>query len=167
MSSHPSFLAANPNFRANLTFLNQTIHCTWTQKPPVKLTPDHSDGRRAQSLTTTVSLSSHEYSLPDLTQWNPAVLDKPRQNAGSGKLAKILGDEYADKVAKDSQPWYLRPTYDPSEIMIDPDGTIRGGTLTALVERLTAHDQLGQYLLVFTFLDSESHLQTIPIPKRF
>jgi hypothetical protein len=118
-------------------------------------------------LTTTVSLSFHEYNLPDLTQWKRAVLDKPRQNAGSGKLAKILGDEYADKVAKDSQPWYLRPTYDPSEILIDPDGTIRGGTLTALVERLTAHDQLGQYLLVFTFLDSESHFQTIPIPRRF
>lgn len=84
--------------------------------------------------------------LSELTQWERVVLDKspPRQNAGSGKLAKILGDEYADKVAKDSQPWYLRPNYDPSEILIDPDNAVRGGTLAALVERLTAHDQLGQ-----------------------
>ncbi|KAF8630943.1 hypothetical protein AX17_005300 [Amanita inopinata Kibby_2008] len=66
----------------------------------------------------------------------------PRQNAGNSKLAKIFGDEYADKVAKDSQPWYLRPNHDSNEILIDPDGTIRGGSLAALVERLTAHDQL-------------------------
>ncbi|PFH53392.1 hypothetical protein AMATHDRAFT_1447 [Amanita thiersii Skay4041] len=66
----------------------------------------------------------------------------PRQNAGNSKLAKIFGDEYADKVAKDSQPWYLRPNYGPNDILMDPDGAVRGGTLAALVERLTAHDQL-------------------------
>lgn len=37
----------------------------------------------------------------------------------------------------------MRPTYDEKEILIDPDGTVRGGTITALVERLTAHEHGG------------------------
>ena len=61
----------------------------------------------------------------------------------NSKLAKIFGVEYADKLAKDSQPWYLQANYDPNEILVDPDGTVRGGTLAALVERLTSHDQMG------------------------
>jgi hypothetical protein len=43
----------------------------------------------------------------------------------------------------DTVPWYLRPNYDPSEIIIDPDGSVRGGTVPALVERLTAHEHGG------------------------
>ncbi|KIK01927.1 hypothetical protein K443DRAFT_678064 [Laccaria amethystina LaAM-08-1] len=61
--------------------------------------------------------------------------------AGANKLQRLLGDEYADKVAADLQPWYLRPNYTPSDILIEPDGSVRGGTVPALVERLTAHEQ--------------------------
>ncbi|KAJ6519039.1 ras guanine nucleotide exchange factor domain-containing protein, partial [Mycena sanguinolenta] len=39
------------------------------------------------------------------------------------------------------RPWYLQPTYSPTEIVIGPDGSVRAGTLPALVERLTAHEQ--------------------------
>ncbi|KAF9485897.1 ras GEF [Pholiota conissans] len=67
---------------------------------------------------------------------------KPSNPTGSGKLGKILGPEYADKVALDSQPWYLRPNYLPSEIIIDEkDGFVKGGTVASLVERLTAHEK--------------------------
>lgn len=69
----------------------------------------------------------------------------PRPN-GSSKLEKILGDEYADKVAADLKPWYLRPTYSQQEILIEPDNSVRGGTVPALVERLTAHDQGGKLI---------------------
>ena len=66
------------------------------------------------------------------------------------KLEKILGAEYADKVAADVaadlQPWYLRTTYNSQEILIDNDGSVRGGTVTALVERLTAHEQAGEVI---------------------
>ncbi|KAH9480568.1 Cell division control protein 25 [Psilocybe cubensis] len=61
--------------------------------------------------------------------------------SGTNKLKKLLGDEYADKVAADLQPWYLRPNYSPSDIIIEADGSVRGGTVPALVERLTAHEQ--------------------------
>lgn len=64
-----------------------------------------------------------------------------RRPSGANKLQRLLGDEYADKVAADLQPWYLRPNYSPSDIIIDADGSVRGGTVPALVERLTAHEQ--------------------------
>jgi hypothetical protein len=40
-------------------------------------------------------------------------------------------------------PWYLRPTYSPTDILVDLDGSVRAGTVPALVERLTAHEQGG------------------------
>jgi son of sevenless-like protein len=40
----------------------------------------------------------------------------------------------------------LLPTYSPTEILIDPDGTVRAGTVPALVERLTAHEQAGMFV---------------------
>ncbi|KAF5382528.1 hypothetical protein D9615_002804 [Tricholomella constricta] len=68
------------------------------------------------------------------------VTKSPLRPAGSSKLTQILGAEYANKVAADLKPWYLRPNYNPAEILIEPDNTVKGGTLPALVERLTAHD---------------------------
>ena len=77
------------------------------------------------------------------------------------KIARLLGDEVAAEIIKgggqvqiapvvDSTPWYLKPTYnDPTQILTNTDGGVRGGTLPALVERLTMHDQLDA-----TFIDS-------------
>jgi son of sevenless-like protein len=75
----------------------------------------------------------------------PRKIKKPARPAGSEKLISILGNEYADKVAAESQPWFLRSNYNPSEILIDEaDNCVRGGTVSALVEKLTAHDQVGE-----------------------
>ena len=74
---------------------------------------------------------------------------KPSRPSGSKKLQRLLGDDvydnYVNTVATDLQPWYLRPNYSPSDIIIEPDGSVRGGTLSALVERLTAHEQAGKF----------------------
>ncbi|KAJ1302700.1 hypothetical protein OPQ81_003015 [Rhizoctonia solani] len=39
----------------------------------------------------------------------------------------------------DARPWYLKPAHSPAtgDIMLDPDGGVRAGTLKAIVERLT------------------------------
>ncbi|CCO29169.1 hypothetical protein BN14_03173 [Rhizoctonia solani AG-1 IB] len=75
----------------------------------------------------------------------------PRVN---NKILKLLGDDAAAELARsggaitpapivDTTPWYLKPTYnEPPEIQFNTDGGVRGGTLPALVERLTMHDQM-------------------------
>ncbi|KAG6841265.1 hypothetical protein C0991_000405 [Blastosporella zonata] len=73
---------------------------------------------------------------------DPGANKSPPRSTGSKKLEQLLGDEYLNKVAADLKPWYLRPTYTPEEILIDADNTVKGGTLPALVERLTAHDSV-------------------------
>ena len=63
-------------------------------------------------------------------------------------MRKFFGDEAPRRVLDafdDSKPWYLKPTYDQSEITIDVDGDVRAGTVPALVERLTAHDAGGGF----------------------
>lgn len=66
----------------------------------------------------------------------------------AAKLIKLLGPDapqhYITTLNADSKPWYLRPNYDQSEILIDPDGGVRAGTTRALVERLTAHEHGGE-----------------------
>ncbi|QRV77634.1 cell division control protein 25 [Ceratobasidium sp. AG-Ba] len=75
----------------------------------------------------------------------------------TNKLKRLLGDEapagdqpIIPEPIVDSTPWYLKPTYsDPKQILTNTDGGVRGGTLPALVERLTMHDQLDS-----SFIDS-------------
>ncbi|EAU86187.2 hypothetical protein CC1G_03398 [Coprinopsis cinerea okayama7 len=47
--------------------------------------------------------------------------------------------EYMERFQQ--SPWYLRPNLNPSEIIMDHDGSIRAATLEVLVERLTAHEE--------------------------
>ncbi|KAI0372236.1 ras GEF [Pilatotrama ljubarskyi] len=82
---------------------------------------------------------------PYVDEEDPAIMSKSPPRGGAGnKLMKILGPEtprdYIDRLNADQKPWYLRSTYDQSEILIDPDGSVRAGTASALVERLTAHE---------------------------
>ncbi|KAG2034848.1 ras guanine nucleotide exchange factor domain-containing protein [Suillus americanus] len=64
----------------------------------------------------------------------------PRQD----KIRAFFGDDapshYLITLNAETKPWYLRPTYDPNDVLVDPDGTTRGGTVAGLVERLTAHE---------------------------
>lgn len=64
------------------------------------------------------------------------------------KIKAFFGDDapshYLIFLNAESKPWYLRPQYNPEEVLIDPDGTVRGGTVPALVERLTAHEYAGK-----------------------
>ncbi|KAF5318244.1 hypothetical protein D9611_014672 [Ephemerocybe angulata] len=87
----------------------------------------------------------------------------PKRTVRSKKekdLGLWLGDEYADKVAADSRPWYLRPNYRPEDIIIETDG-IRGGTVPALVERLTAHEHLTDRTYTEAFLMTFKSFTTV------
>ncbi|KZV68790.1 ras GEF [Peniophora sp. CONT] len=65
----------------------------------------------------------------------------PSRSKAADKLLRVLGDAPAhiiDKLNAESKPWYLRADYEEGkDVIIDP---VRGGTVPALVERLTAHE---------------------------
>jgi hypothetical protein len=66
------------------------------------------------------------------------VLRPPR----SDKVRHFFGDENAQKyvdakAAQSGSQWYLRPLYMDDELTSEADGTVKAGTLRALVERLT------------------------------
>lgn len=66
----------------------------------------------------------------------------------AAKIRQLLGEDaperYIDNANADSKPWYLRSDYNRDDLVLNPDGGIRAGTLPALVERLTSHDYGGK-----------------------
>ncbi|KAI8986090.1 ras GEF [Trametes punicea] len=113
---------------------------------------------------------------PFVDEEDPAIIGKspPRPRTGN-KLMKILGPEtprhILNKLNADQQPWYLRPNYDQSEILIDPDGSVRAGTPAALVEQLTAHE-IGDPKFIKNFLMTFKSFMTVDelfdlLTKRF
>jgi hypothetical protein len=79
------------------------------------------------------------------------------------KLLQVMGDGLPQHILNDveSKPWYLRPDNDPTEIQIEPDGSVRGGTKKALVEHLTAHDatsKISSTVLTISLILSRSYI---------
>ncbi|KAJ7205919.1 ras guanine nucleotide exchange factor domain-containing protein [Mycena haematopus] len=115
---------------------------------------------------TMVSPESHTVDLsPTMDE---EFSSKPKPRSGNSKLARILGDEYKSGVSQPKaaepelppRPWYLQPTYSPTEIAIEPDGSVRAGTVPALVERLTAHEQ-GDPTFIKAFLMTFKSFSTV------
>ena len=83
------------------------------------------------------------------------------------KLMKLLGSDapqhYLARLTAEAKPWYLRPSYDQSEILIDPLGGVRAGTTTALVERLTTHEHGGKLVPQFDYPQIIPQL-VVPMP---
>lgn len=71
----------------------------------------------------------------------------PKRSARAIKIKDLLGpdapDAYIQNANADDKPWYLRAEHGPEEIWLNPEGGVRGGTLPALIERLTSHDNRG------------------------
>ncbi|ORX99639.1 ras GEF [Basidiobolus meristosporus CBS 931.73] len=71
------------------------------------------------------------------------------------KLKKFFGDDTPSIVVTKNPPeekaWYLEYEYVPSDIVFNMEGRVKGGTLVALVERLTLHDLLDSTFIA-TFL---------------
>ncbi|KAG8968747.1 hypothetical protein FRC03_006202 [Tulasnella sp. 419] len=74
----------------------------------------------------------------------PKVAKSP---ARTTKVEKFFGDDtpahYIASHNANQAAWYLRNESTDKEILINPDGGVRGGTLPALVERLTLHNYRG------------------------
>ncbi|CAI2171814.1 16221_t:CDS:2, partial [Funneliformis geosporum] len=98
---------------------------------------------RSNSSTTAASFNSFstthrtntQHSAPSVTNTNSTV---EMRNTQSKK-------QMVDK------PWFLNYDYDPSELVFNMENCVKGGTLNALVERLTMHDILDSNFIA-TFL---------------
>ncbi|KAG8862412.1 hypothetical protein FRB96_001482 [Tulasnella sp. 330] len=82
----------------------------------------------------------------------------------AAKIAKIFGDEapahYIATHHAMQAAWYLKNESDDKEILINPDGGVRGGTLRALVERLTLHTHRDA-VFIDTFLTTFKSFTTV------
>lgn len=65
------------------------------------------------------------------------------------KIRQLLGDDaperYIEIANADSKPWYLRTEHLKDDLILNPDGGIRAGALSALIERLTTHEYGGMF----------------------
>lgn len=65
---------------------------------------------------------------------------------GNTKLAKLLGVEGGSMAmaltppVEEAKPWFLKYDYEAREVTFNMENQLTGGTLRALVERLTLHD---------------------------
>ncbi|KAG1765912.1 ras guanine nucleotide exchange factor domain-containing protein [Suillus occidentalis] len=106
-----------------------------------------------RSLTSAVSnydptMSVHTL-VPSISDKPPDVLsmsdsaslldDDSATTRTATKIKKIFGDDAPEHIIS-TKPWYLRPDYTKNDMTIDVDGSVRAGTVPALVERLTSHD---------------------------
>ncbi|KAI8071443.1 ras guanine nucleotide exchange factor domain-containing protein [Gongronella butleri] len=71
-----------------------------------------------------------------------------------GTLASLSAKQNRPKLAthedKSSADWFLGPDYKPDELVFSADGSVKGGTIAALVERLTMHDSFDtSYITTF------------------
>lgn len=111
------------DFLRNVASIEITTPIAETLTPPVT---------NGNPLSDTLPWADHE----DLRM----IRTPPRQD----KIRAFFGDDapshYLITLNAEKKPWYLRPTYDPNDVLVDPDGTTRGGTVAGLVERLTAHE---------------------------
>ncbi|KAJ3125659.1 hypothetical protein HK098_008319 [Nowakowskiella sp. JEL0407] len=82
------------------------------------------------------------------------------KEAEMNRIKKFFGVSNSEKSDK---PSYLGYDYGPSDLVFSSDGKVIGGTLEALVERLTAHDtsdlnHMSAFLLTFRSFCSSSQL---------
>jgi hypothetical protein len=94
--------------------------------------------------------------------------------AQSSKLKKFFGDDApipeavaaAAKPVENEKPWFLEYDYGTQEIVFNMEGHVKGGTLPALVERLTLHDYLDMnfintFLLTYRSFCSTTNLMDL------
>ncbi|CAG8644052.1 40260_t:CDS:10 [Gigaspora margarita] len=109
-------------------------------------------GSSQRTNTQSVVQPDHRSSSPPLAN-NPGGTRSPRSE--SSKVAKFFGEDVQSinqtRVQREDKPWFLKYDYDEAEIIFNMEKHVKGGTLNALVERLTMHDLLDSSFIA-TFL---------------
>ncbi|KAJ8323219.1 cell division cycle- protein, variant 2 [Batrachochytrium dendrobatidis] len=96
-------------------------------------------------------------------------LDDPAFSVGgrrTSKLRKILGEDAPPIIKlKPDIPWYLQYDYGPNDIILNMENNIRGGTLEALVEKLTLHDSVDANFVQCFLITYKSFTNSVDLVK--
>ncbi|ORZ06664.1 ras guanine nucleotide exchange factor domain-containing protein [Absidia repens] len=160
--TEPSTVAtSNSHEHHQSTLLKQAI----TTSPPKQSLGDSLANAKPSTTTAVVEkilqdpdLSSDKDRTTNTTATTPAPTPTPsavptptQESEGaksSHKLKKFFGDDVLSsdiattKPSPSERPLYLQYDYDLTDISFNMEGNVKGGTLAALVERLTMHDYL-------------------------
>ncbi|KAG9321591.1 hypothetical protein KVV02_001735 [Mortierella alpina] len=81
-----------------------------------------------------------------------------RYDIRGDKLKKILGEDAPTRPA--AQTWFLDYDYQRDDLILNAEGQVKGGTLPALIERLTLHDGLDSNFIATFLLSYRSFTTT-------
>ncbi|KAG0052377.1 hypothetical protein BGZ83_002671 [Gryganskiella cystojenkinii] len=163
--SRPSSIASDSSFSGPTSTVSPEVINRFQYQHQYQ----HSSSPRSPTLTQRYELAEDQTVLSDedvqnlasLMEVTPPSIDfkskVPLSNKAvfrGAKLRKLFGHEIpapkaAPKVVE--APWYLGYDYTTDDITFNVEGQVKGGTLPALVERLTIHDSLDSNF-VATFL---------------
>ncbi|KAH0832197.1 hypothetical protein J3R83DRAFT_13116 [Lanmaoa asiatica] len=143
-----------PSFRSQSQMSDNTITLEDLSKPDSMRNAGSSDYSR--SVHTLVPSERHTESMSDKMSFND---DECRTATNAQKIKKIFGDDAPEHIIS-TKPWHLRPDYTKNDMVIDVDGSVRAGTVPALVERLTSHET-GDPTFIKTFLMTYKSFTTL------
>ncbi|KAI8341421.1 ras guanine nucleotide exchange factor domain-containing protein [Chlamydoabsidia padenii] len=102
-----------------------------------------------------------------ITPKSPSLADQASATVAGGppNVAMELAAG-SDPKKEEERPWYLQYDYKPNEIVFNMEGSVKGGTLRALVVRLTLHDYsdmnfINTFLLTYRSFCSSMELLTL------
>ncbi|KAG0749124.1 hypothetical protein G6F16_003124 [Rhizopus arrhizus] len=93
-----------------------------------------------------IPLERHQSEIVQSSTERPSVVQRSQTTPSSDKIKKFFGDDApvaetaSTKAAVSERPDFLQYDYGPNDIVFNMEGHVKGGTLPALVERLTMHD---------------------------
>ncbi|KAJ1516483.1 hypothetical protein HMI54_009274 [Coelomomyces lativittatus] len=134
-SRFPSAAPAFPNLNASPSSCSSISPCT--------------SANSNCNLALMPNTSSNFLTLPSSGSYSNSA--SPPNTPSSAKLRKFFGDDadtaskealsLSQQRSKEETPWFLQTDYNPSEIVFNLEGQVKGGTINALVERLTMHSK--------------------------
>ncbi|KAI9032844.1 ras guanine nucleotide exchange factor domain-containing protein [Phycomyces nitens] len=107
--------------------------------------------------------------LKNLTIDSPGIRKDSCVSSSSGSRTigseKLRKRQYSMKIDEDrginsGEPWYLGHDHNSDIVLLNLDGTVKGGTLVALVERLTMHNALDTSYIATFLLTYKSFCKT-------
>ncbi|RCH89238.1 hypothetical protein CU097_008696 [Rhizopus azygosporus] len=138
-------LATKDRSRSNsMASVTQSAKKTTEQKKESIILEEEEEGEEEIVPTAVVPLERHQSEVVQ-SSTKPPVIQRSQTTPSSDKIKKFFGDDaplevVGSKPVTTERPDFLKHDYGPNDIVFNMEGNVKGGTLPALVERLTMHD---------------------------